>query len=91
MVCKSLARADKKVHVRYQAVTTALFYLATHPEYVQPMREEVEAVINADGWTKAAVGRLWKVDSFLKESQRLSGGGLCMFRTSPDVTFFAHF
>ncbi|KAF8325934.1 cytochrome P450, partial [Amanita rubescens] len=64
------------IHTTTMAVTTALFYLATHPEYVQPMREEVETVINADGWTKAAVGRLSKVDSFLKESQRLSGGGL---------------
>jgi hypothetical protein len=73
--------------VHYQAVTTALFYLATHPEYVEPMREEVETVINEDGWTKAAVGRLWKVDSFLKESQRLSGGGLRMFRTLSDITF----
>lgn len=77
--------------MHYQAVTTALFYLATHPEYVQPMREEVEAVIDAEGWTKAAVAKLWKVDSFLKESQRLSGGGLCMCRTSPDSAFFPHF
>lgn len=58
-----------------------LLDLAARPEYAQPMREEVQAVINEEGWTKVAVGKLWKLDSFLKESQRLSAG-LCMFSDS---------
>jgi hypothetical protein len=35
------------------------------------MREEVQRVIAEDGWTKAAIGKMHKVDSFLRESQRL--------------------
>ena len=50
-----------------------------HAEYVQPMREEVEAIISAEGWTKSAVGKFRKLDSFLRESQRVSGNGVCMY------------
>ncbi|KAF8735505.1 hypothetical protein AX14_001941 [Amanita brunnescens Koide BX004] len=64
------------IHTTTMAVSSALFWLATRPEYVQPLREEIEAVINKEGWTKLSVGKMWKLDSFLKESQRLSGGGL---------------
>lgn len=38
------------------------------------MREEVEAVIEAEGWTKLSMGKMRKVDSFIRESQRLSIG-----------------
>lgn len=37
------------------------------------MREEVETVIREDGWTKVAMTKMWKVDSFLKESMRING------------------
>ena len=36
------------------------------------MREEVEAVLRDEGWTLAAINKLSKVDSFIKESLRLS-------------------
>ena len=36
------------------------------------MRDEVEAALQEDGWTQAAIGKLPKVDSFVKESLRLS-------------------
>ncbi|KAF8736293.1 hypothetical protein AX14_000501 [Amanita brunnescens Koide BX004] len=52
--------------------TYVLYDLAAHPEYVQSMREEVEAVLQEDGWTQAAIDKLSKVDSFVKESLRLS-------------------
>lgn len=44
------------------------------------MREEVEAAINEEGWTKAAMGKLKKVDSFMKESLRLYATAACTFR-----------
>lgn len=37
------------------------------------MREEVETVVAQDGWSKASLQKMRKVDSFLKESQRLAG------------------
>ncbi|KAG6901453.1 hypothetical protein C0995_011749 [Termitomyces sp. Mi166 len=51
----------------------ALYHLAAHPEYVHPLREEIERVTASEGWTKSSMGELRKLDSFLKESQRMSG------------------
>ena len=58
-----------------QAFTDILYDLATHPEYVAPMRKEVEDIIKAEGWTKVSIGKMRKVDSFAKESQRFGIGG----------------
>ena len=41
-----------------------------------PLRAEIEPIVAADGWTKAAMGKMWKLDSLLKESQRVHGIGL---------------
>ena len=49
----------------------AFYYLATFPEYMQPLREEVEEVVKSEGWTKAALDQMHRLDSFIKESQRL--------------------
>jgi hypothetical protein len=48
-----------------------LYNTISHPEYVAPLREEIESVISQDGWSKAAVGRMWKLDSFIRETHRL--------------------
>ena len=41
------------------------------------MREEVEAALQEDGWTYASIGKLSKVDSFIKESLRSSVMNAC--------------
>ena len=62
-----------------QSFTQALYHLAAHPEYMKPMREEVEAVLaDEGGWSKAALQKMRKVDSFLKECQRYEGLGARM-------------
>jgi len=38
---------------------------------MKPLREEVEEVIQREGWTKAAIDQMPILDSFIKESQRL--------------------
>jgi hypothetical protein len=57
-----------------QAITYALFDLTTYPEYLLPMREEAERVVKEEGWTKAALNSMVKIDSFLRESQRINAG-----------------
>lgn len=37
------------------------------------MREEVEEVVREEGWSKISLGKMRKVDSFLRESQRFNG------------------
>lgn len=60
-----------------QSFTHALLNLATYPQYCTPLREEASIVINEDGWTKTAMTKLVKMDSFLKESQRFNSTTLC--------------
>ncbi|KAI9569395.1 cytochrome P450 [Boletus coccyginus] len=69
--------------------TQALFYLAANPQYIQPLREEVEGIVEKHGWTKIALGKMRKVDSFLKECQRIEGMNIVTLtrKASKDFTF----
>jgi Cytochrome P450 len=60
-----------------QTFTHALYHLAAMPDYIQLMRDEVVAVVSEEGWTKNAISKMYKVDSFLKETQRFNGIGSC--------------
>jgi hypothetical protein len=51
----------------------ALYYLAAAPKHAAPMRKEIDSLINRESWSKDAINRMRKVDSFLKESMRMSG------------------
>ncbi|KAF5315411.1 hypothetical protein D9619_007341 [Psilocybe cf. subviscida] len=76
------------IHTTSMALTHAIYDLAAYPEYAAPLREEVAEVIQAEGWTKMAQGRMRKLDSFLKESQRLAVASLVMNRlVLKDFTF----
>jgi hypothetical protein len=35
------------------------------------MRKEIDGIISREGWSKGAIDRMRKVDSFLKESMRM--------------------
>jgi hypothetical protein len=52
-----------------------LYRLLSHPEYIEPLRQEVEAVVAEEGWTKAGMDKMHKIDSFLRETQRIDGLG----------------
>ena len=56
-----------------QSFVHALFHLAAEPHYIGPLREEIESVIKEEGFTKIAMTKMWKLDSFMKESQRMNG------------------
>ena len=58
-----------------QAFTIILYRLLSHPEYVEPLRHEVETTVAEEGWTKAAMDKMHKIDSFLRETQRLDSPG----------------
>jgi flavorubredoxin len=52
-----------------------MFDLAEHLHYLTALREEAEEMVGSYGWTKEAMNRMRKLDSFLKESSRLRGIG----------------
>ncbi|KAK8013412.1 hypothetical protein PG991_009005 [Apiospora marii] len=56
----------------------ALFDLASKPDYMDPLREELEQVLSADPnlTQKTSLLKLKKMDSFIKESQRMNPLGL---------------
>ena len=65
-----------------------LYRLLANPEYIGPLREEVDAVITEEGWTKAGMDMMHKIDSFIRESQRVDGfthGTLIFFPINPST------
>lgn len=69
------------VHTTALLLTNIIFDLAARPEYIQPLREEVQAALDADGGliTKATMSRLVKMDSFMAEVQRFNPPGIMTF------------
>ncbi|KAJ3812195.1 cytochrome P450 [Lentinula aff. lateritia] len=57
------------------ALTQALFDLATFPAYIPELRAEVESIVKEEGISKDSIGKMYKLDSFVKESLRLRAGG----------------
>jgi cytochrome P450 len=55
-------------------VTQCLMDLATHPEYAPELVEEIKTVIEKNNGVvdKRVLTELWKLDSFIKETQRLN-------------------
>ncbi|KAJ6468013.1 cytochrome P450 [Mycena vitilis] len=63
------------IHTSSMAMTAVLYDLVTYPEHIVQMREEAERVVAEEGWSKASLGSMHKIDSFIRESQRLTGVG----------------
>lgn len=62
------------------ALVGALFDLIDHPDVVVELEEELAAVRKeSPDLPRQALNKLWKLDSFLKESQRLRPLGIGMF------------
>ncbi|KAF9244077.1 cytochrome P450 [Melanogaster broomeanus] len=59
------------VHTIAHIFIRVLYNLAANPQYIQPLREEVESVVATEGWSKDALGKMYKIDSFLRESLRI--------------------
>jgi len=65
-------------------MSQALRNLAMHPDYIAPLRKEIEEITRYGGWTKASIDKMYKLDSFLREIMRLDASTLpdfptCMF------------
>lgn len=50
---------------------STMLQLARHPEYMQPLRDEIVEVLGKQGLKKVALYNLKFMDSFLKETQRM--------------------
>jgi cytochrome P450 len=58
-------------YMSMQTSTQTLYRLLANPEYIDPLRQEVEAVVAQEGWTKAGMDKMHKIDSVIRETQRI--------------------
>lgn len=74
MAYTALAISFAAIRTSSSVPTHLLYDLCARPEYIQPLREEVQSVLSEEGnlFTKGAVNKLLKLDSFMKESQRFN-------------------
>jgi cytochrome P450 len=52
--------------------TMVTFHLAARPQYISPLREEVVEMIGAFGWSKEAMDKCVKLNSFIREATRFN-------------------
>jgi len=66
------------IHSTSTTAVQALYDMISRPEYIQPLRDEIKTqLMKHNGWTKSTVNSMVKMDSFLRESQRLHPPSLC--------------
>ncbi|KIA75417.1 cytochrome P450 [Aspergillus ustus] len=66
-----LRLAYAAVHTTSDVMTKVVASLCEHEELIQPLREEIVAVVKEHGWSEAALAKMVLLDSVLKETQRL--------------------
>lgn len=67
-------------HTTSNTITNAIMYLADDfDRWAPPLREEIQTVLgdNSANMTNADLSKMWKLDSFLKESQRFHPPSKC--------------
>lgn len=75
--------AAAAIHTTSASLTQVLYDIATRPKYTPELRQEVAEALEKCGgtFTKEALSGMEKLDSWMKESQRLS---------SPDLSWLIY-
>lgn len=85
MATFQLAMAVAAIHTTSDFLTQILLDLAQHPEYIEPLRAEIAAVLKEDGWDKLSLYKMRLLDSVCKETQRLRPIGLGLLSFYPII------
>lgn len=73
------------IHTTSISITQALYDLAVHTDLHNPLKDEITSVIAEEGgWTKQGLTKMKKLDSVLKESQRMNN---VTSSTAPNIRF----
>ncbi|KAF9445594.1 cytochrome P450 [Macrolepiota fuliginosa MF-IS2] len=66
-----------------------LYHMASELHYLPSLRQEMEEAIAEEGWTKNAMDKMHKLDSFIKETMRMRpiSAGLVGHKAVQDYTF----
>ncbi|KAJ5772737.1 hypothetical protein N7457_007633 [Penicillium paradoxum] len=75
------------IHTSADMLTQILFDLASQPDIIKALREEIITVTRENGWSKISLYKLVLMDSTIKESQRLKPVAITPMRrlTTADV------
>ncbi|RAL12479.1 cytochrome P450 [Aspergillus homomorphus CBS 101889] len=70
------------IHTTTASATQAVYDLCVHQDYVEPLRSEVLQAVAEDGgqYQKTTLTKMWDLDSFIKEVQRLNPPALLSFQ-----------
>ncbi|KAI0536033.1 cytochrome P450 [Xylaria digitata] len=60
------------IHTTTESACRALLDICKYPEIIQQLRDEIVEVVGREGWAKTTLYKLKLMDSFLRESQRVS-------------------
>ena len=61
------------IHTTTMSAAHGFYDMCARPEYFEPLRQEAVDVLEEDGgWQKTTLNKMRKLDSFLKESQRVN-------------------
>lgn len=71
-----LGFALSALHTTSNLMKQALYDICSHPELIEPIRDEVSKAVSENGWSMAGVYKMQLLDSVIKESQRLKPSGL---------------
>lgn len=67
-----LSLSGAAIHTTTHTLSQTLTYLLRYPQYIPTMREEAIAVLGDRGWDRNSLQQLKFMDSFIKETQRLT-------------------
>jgi len=70
-----------KFHNSSMATVQVVYSLCDMPDYIPALRLEAQTVLKSGGgvWNIENLSRLYRLDSFLKESQRVNASSFRMF------------
>lgn len=69
-VVAQLILSQAAIHTTTDLLTQSILEIAANTEIIPPLREEVNQVVEKQGWSKAAFYEMKLLDSVIKESQR---------------------
>jgi len=75
------------VHTTSVTLTNTIYDLLARPEYIDLLLEEIKTESEGERWTKGSLSKLKLMDSFMKESTRLTPVTMLPFNRVAEETF----
>jgi hypothetical protein len=94
LALKQLFLSLAALHTTTTHLLQAVYDLCANPEYVEELKKEIKEVLGDDvwgSWNNARSLKLQKMDSFLKESQRVNHPGMCKFSFEDYLTISSNY